>query len=88
MSTENDAEVLFTRSPELNAMLQEVLKAVPPPTGGKDWQKRLIRNRAIQQLLAAKAMQAAEVAWPGFGELMNKLVAGEVEFMDKAGPQA
>lgn len=81
------AELIFTRSPELNAMLTEILKAVPAPTGGKDWQKSLIRNRLIQQLLAAKAMQAAEVAWPGFGELMTKLVAGELDFMDKAGPQ-
>lgn len=84
----DDPEVIYARSPELNAMLQEILRAVPPPTGGKDWQKSPIRNRLIRQALTDKAMQAAEAAWPGFGELMNKLVAGEIDFMDKAGPQA
>jgi hypothetical protein len=68
-------------------MIGEVLKTVPAPTGGRDWQASLNRNRLIQQGLMAKAVDAAEREWPGFLDLLTELIEAELTFMEKAGPQ-
>lgn len=51
---------------KLNVMLGELLRNVPPPAKGTDYQHSLNRNRLIQQLMTSKALDAAEEAEPGF----------------------
>jgi hypothetical protein len=52
------------RSTALQEMLGPLLAAVEPPARGKDYTTSLRRNRHIQQLLTAKAIEAAQELWP------------------------
>lgn len=58
----------MARSTALQKMLGEILAAVERPTGGQNFAASLARNRHIQQLMAAKALDAAEAADPTFIE--------------------
>lgn len=68
------------RSTALQEMLGPLLAAVEAPARGKDYGLSLRRNRHIQQLLAAKALEAAEEMWPGVDveHTIRELPEGEI----------
>jgi hypothetical protein len=56
----------------LEAMLGEWIRQVPGPFGPKRPDLQLIRNRAIQEILASKALEAADEIVPGFGQAFGR----------------
>lgn len=75
----------------LSRMLGEIAADMPKPQ--KDAPmitpdrlvKSLERNRLLQKRLIAKMEDAAEKAWPGFGQMLNLMIERESEFVRALG---
>lgn len=64
-------------SPELNKMLGQWIKHIPGPFGPSRPDLQLVRNRAIQEILTSKALEAAEELRPNAGQIVAQ--AGDPE---------